>query len=708
MSDLNGIKQRVNLIEYCQRRGITVKPDGKASCPFHPPDKNESFGIFQGKDMVWRWKDFHDNATGTIIDLLARLENISDNEACRILIEEFGDINGQPARQKATPEPQRKKSTDSTPPWDRPGPGETLEAEYGYTDEEGRILYFKRRFKPKDFDSYRIDGENKVYKLENTRRVLYRLHKLVPASSAWLVEGEKDVHTLEDLGLVATTGGGVQNWKDEFIECFKGKKVIVCLDVGVEDTARKRAQAISKVAASTHLITLKTQAGLEDKQDITDFVQGLKVTSKEERATEVTNLLLGAENLTPATADQIADCALTAPQPADPSLPEIDNNFLNLYIDSVSRVTDAPKSFILFSAIGMLSGILNRHWFSYPRRINLNLYMLLLAASTVSRKSVVLDIVNDYLNEVEGKLVLPESFTPEALLTFLSKQCCGLIIWRELIQVGGFAFGSEYNKALPSLLTDLYDSKSHFRRITKGEDPFDIKDSSISILAAGIQTWLISMMTGRENEFYGGLWTRFLMISAPEQVSKKFHLPKRLVLVPEIIGCLKNLHELEAKEIFLNPILPLHESWGQKHLEEALKIERPEMQASFRRFEVALVKIAAILQLADAPESTTIEPHAYLEATKLIEFLKAQLPDFFEQHVHFGEFGKNRAAILRLLKNRGRLMKGEITRFSRMQAKVAEPVLAQLKEEGAIKEVDLPISGKGGRPGTMYEYIGRR
>jgi hypothetical protein len=197
------------------------------------------------------------------------------------------------------------------------------------------------------------------------------------------------------------------------------------------------------------------------------------------------------------------------------------------------------------------------------------------------------------------------------------------------------------------------------------------------------------------------------MVSAPDEQSKAFRLPSRMVLVPPLLERLRALRELEPKELNLEPIYPLLESWGKIHQEEALKIERPEMQASFMRFEVALLKIAGLLQLADHAESTAIEPEVFLEAVKIIGFLKAQLPVFFEEHVHFGEFEKAKAAVIRLLRRRGRLPKREIMNLAHLRAKFADEILDQLKGEDALREIPIPSSEKGGRPGKAFEYIRR-
>lgn len=113
---------------------------------------------------------------------------------------------------------------------------------------------------------------------------------------------------------------------------------------------------------------------------------------------------------------------------------KIRNNFLNLWIKFLSEITDAPKIFLTFSGIVLLSGVLNKFYFRFPRRMHLNFYLLLLSPSTYYRKSTVLGIVHDYLEKTNPDLILPESFTVEALYKIMSVRPKDLITWSELSQ----------------------------------------------------------------------------------------------------------------------------------------------------------------------------------------------------------------------------------------------------------------------------------
>jgi putative DNA primase/helicase len=134
-------------------------------------------------------------------------------------------------------------------------------AEYPYQDEDGQLLYQVVRYSPKGFRQRRLDGNGGwIWKLGDTRRVLYRLRKVIETAKAggtvYVVEGEKDVHAVEAAGGVATCNpGGAGKWRDEYSESLRGAHVIIFADK--DEPGRQHAAAVAAsvapVAASVRL-----------------------------------------------------------------------------------------------------------------------------------------------------------------------------------------------------------------------------------------------------------------------------------------------------------------------------------------------------------------------------------------------------------------------------------------------------------------------
>jgi len=80
------VKQSVTVWEAAERYGIEVKRGGMACCPFHD-DKNPSMKLNEEYFYC-----FGCGATGDVIDLTARLYNLSPKEAAEKLVQDFGLI----------------------------------------------------------------------------------------------------------------------------------------------------------------------------------------------------------------------------------------------------------------------------------------------------------------------------------------------------------------------------------------------------------------------------------------------------------------------------------------------------------------------------------------------------------------------------------------------------------------------------------------
>ena len=142
------------------------------------------------------------------------------------------------------PQPQKTKS------------GLTLVATYDYIDKDGQLLFQKLRYLDengkKTFRQRRPkDGSGWEYELAGTPRILYNLPAVLLAKEnkqpILVVEGEKDVDTLTQLGITATTmPGGAGKWLDIHTEALSGATVDVIADndeVG-RDHAAKVTQAL--------------------------------------------------------------------------------------------------------------------------------------------------------------------------------------------------------------------------------------------------------------------------------------------------------------------------------------------------------------------------------------------------------------------------------------------------------------------------------
>jgi Protein of unknown function (DUF3987) len=203
------------------------------------------------------WFDHENGEGGGTIDLICR-ECHCDKRGALAWLERKGMLNGRTSR-----------------------PPPRLVETYDYVDENGTLLFQVCRYEPKEFLQRRQDSNGKwIWKLAEVRRVLYRLPKVRAAIAAKrgiiIVEGEKDVHSLEAIDMVGTSNpGGAGKWLSDYSETLRGAAVAIVADndaVGRKH-AHEVAAALHGIAADVRVIDLvRYWPGMPEKCDVTDWI----------------------------------------------------------------------------------------------------------------------------------------------------------------------------------------------------------------------------------------------------------------------------------------------------------------------------------------------------------------------------------------------------------------------------------------------------
>ena len=131
------------------------------------------------------------------------------------------------------------------------------------------------RYDPKDFRQRRPDGNGWIWKLDGVRLVPYHLPRLIEGiangQTVVMVEGERDVHSAETLGLVATCnpmGAGKWKPKHELNEFFRGADVIIIPDN--DEPGWKHAHS---VGAQLHDIAARVRVLVLPGKDLSAWVE---------------------------------------------------------------------------------------------------------------------------------------------------------------------------------------------------------------------------------------------------------------------------------------------------------------------------------------------------------------------------------------------------------------------------------------------------
>lgn len=136
-----------------------------------------------------------------------------------------------------------------------------------------------------DEDRYERQGHTERRTFEDSAtHTLYRLPRVKDevglgedGATVHLTEGEKDVHTLERWGLLATTNsGGAKNWTQYHAELLRGADVVIWVDndEAGREGALKRARALRGVARRVRMLDVAEHwPACPEKGDATDWVE---------------------------------------------------------------------------------------------------------------------------------------------------------------------------------------------------------------------------------------------------------------------------------------------------------------------------------------------------------------------------------------------------------------------------------------------------
>lgn len=181
---------------------------------------------------------------------------------------------------------------------------------YDYVDEYGTLLFQVCRTLDKKFPQRRPDptaADGWAWKIPGVRRVLYHLPQLrigiAAGRTIFLPEGEKDVHTVEQLGLVATCNPmgavakkGKNKWRQEYSDMLRGAHIAILPDhdkQGAEHAAIVSSH-LAGIAASIKIVpgihTVKSGS------DVTDWVRDGGTREHLLAATDAAPLLTPAQD----------------------------------------------------------------------------------------------------------------------------------------------------------------------------------------------------------------------------------------------------------------------------------------------------------------------------------------------------------------------------------------------------------------------------
>jgi 5S rRNA maturation endonuclease (ribonuclease M5) len=209
-----------------------------------------------------RYYDHQEEKGGNVITLIQ--ENIADGykpgNVSKFLAEHFGEDVRQ---------------GDDLSILRRTPAAQHIEATYEYEKADGAVAYIVTRMGPQKTFWQKLPDGRKPKDDPDFVALPFHLPRLLknPDATVFIVEGEKDVLTLEAHGLVATCNhGGSGAWKECHAEWLASRRVVILPDNDApgREHGNKIAGSLKNKASAIKLINL---AGLPDKGDVTDWLE---------------------------------------------------------------------------------------------------------------------------------------------------------------------------------------------------------------------------------------------------------------------------------------------------------------------------------------------------------------------------------------------------------------------------------------------------
>jgi hypothetical protein len=185
------------LIGALENAGAAVNPRGAVKCPFH--DDRHASGSLYESGGIWRFKCHACDFGGDLIDVLARSTGCTPAEILR-------RENPAPSLRRQSSAPRVYRDLEKA----IAGIPGTLEARYDYrhpVTEQAELIIarFRDGQGGKTFRQFHPVAGGYLMKAPPKPWPLYNRKRILESESVIVVEGEKCVHLLAELGIVATT-----------------------------------------------------------------------------------------------------------------------------------------------------------------------------------------------------------------------------------------------------------------------------------------------------------------------------------------------------------------------------------------------------------------------------------------------------------------------------------------------------------------------
>jgi hypothetical protein len=392
------------------------------------------------------------------------------------------------------------------------------------------------------------------------------------------------------------------------------------------------------------------------------------------------------------------------------------DTLLDRYVAYAQQRTDAPVVFHRAAGLVMLSAIVGRR--AVLRLavgdIYAALWVLILADSSLYRKSTVLDLPRDLVGAVDSELLTPNDFTPQRFIAILAEHDGRpLLFLRD--EVSGFFDGMnrlDHMVGLKETLCNVYDARP-FRRekmkpkATKGEAPrteewrFDVREPFLAFAAATTPERFFEV--ARVEDLHSGYLARHGVVVPPRDHRGGSPLGDWTTTIETTRSALV----AELRALHTNPLsLRLDGTALRRFNEYTAALETGAQQAPNPNLAAIVgtrcswmaFRIAMLLACADGTQRLAL-PHLYrgIEEAEVwrqtaLDIFSALAPSRFERQA---------ARVVHLVEQKGAVQRRDVMRALKISKRDMDDLQATLEQRDEIR-IERADNPGGGWPVFTY------
>lgn len=372
------------------------------------------------------------------------------------------------------------------------------------------------------------------------------------------------------------------------------------------------------------------------------------------------------------------------------------------YKDYVIPMSDAPLVFHEFVALSIIGAALgNRVYYPFQdKKLYPNLWLCLVAPSSIFRKSTCLDFGVNILRMAKPEVLLAPSFSAESLWDILEERPQGIFVYSEFNELTGL-LRRDYASGARPFLAKLYDCPLvPPTRKLRGRE-WTIVNPVVSMLSATTTNW----WTTTRADLEGGFLCRWLFIPARTKRSplawpESADLKKQNALVKE----LQRFGKLRGEVVFTDAARKEYDKW-------LIKFEGTDFGSGggdgsllpfISRYETTALKLAIILEVASSG-GVLVSETSIKEACNLINWITRELAILAGQEWAFSPWERDRNRVSKVVRLGGEagISRGKLIEKTHIRSGYLNEIIENLIAGNEVKAKQEEREGPGPRK-TLY------